>query len=92
MALEHARARTALLRAMDELSESLRTTLVMACVDQLPYVEIARVCECTEGTVAWRVHEARRQLRDALGDQVVDMLDAHVTGKAKASEGAPRGR
>jgi RNA polymerase sigma-70 factor (ECF subfamily) len=56
----------ALATAVDALSESLRTTLVLACVESLPYKEIAQVLGCSEGTVAWRVHEARRRLRDAL--------------------------
>ena len=65
----------ALSRAMDDLSESLRTTLVLACVEQLPYTDIAQVLGCSEGTVAWRVHEARKRLRDALPDDVIAPLE-----------------
>jgi RNA polymerase sigma-70 factor (ECF subfamily) len=75
-----------LARAMDGLSEALRVTLVLACVDQLPYAEIAQVLGCSEGTVAWRVHEARRKLREAMGEQEIDALEG-----AKAKGGA-RGR
>ncbi|HLU66583.1 MAG TPA: sigma-70 family RNA polymerase sigma factor [Kofleriaceae bacterium] len=46
-----------------ELSPVLRVTLVLATVEQLPYKEIAAILEVPEGTVAWRVNEARRQLR-----------------------------
>jgi RNA polymerase sigma-70 factor (ECF subfamily) len=46
-----------------ELSSVLRVTLVLATVEQLPYKKIAELMEVPEGTVAWRVNEARRQLR-----------------------------
>ncbi len=51
-----------------ELSPPLRVTLVLATVEQLPYRTIAEILEVPEGTVAWRVNEARRQLRERLGD------------------------
>jgi RNA polymerase sigma-70 factor (ECF subfamily) len=47
-----------------ELSAVLRVTLILAAVEQLPYRQIAEIMEVSEGTVAWRVSEARRQLRD----------------------------
>ncbi|MDP3276021.1 MAG: sigma-70 family RNA polymerase sigma factor [Deltaproteobacteria bacterium] len=61
--------------ALNALSESLRVTLVMACVESVPYAEIAQTLGCSEGTVAWRVHEARRKLRDALGDEWLNTLN-----------------
>lgn len=48
------------------LSPVLRVTLVLATVEQLPYRRIAEIMEVPEGTVAWRVNEARKQLRDRL--------------------------
>jgi RNA polymerase sigma-70 factor, ECF subfamily len=48
------------------LSPVLRVTLVLATVEQLPYRQIAEILEVPEGTVAWRVNEARKQLRDRL--------------------------
>ena len=48
---------------IDELSESLRTTLILVSVDGLSHAEASEVLGCPEGTVAWRVHEARRKLR-----------------------------
>ncbi len=79
-AAEQAGAWRSLAEAVDGLSESLRTTLVLACVEALPYKEVAAVLGCSEGTVAWRVHEARRRLKDALPEQVLASLD--VAGKA----------
>jgi RNA polymerase sigma-70 factor (ECF subfamily) len=51
------------LEAVASLSPALRVTLVMATVDDLPYKQIAEILEIPEGTVAWRVNEARRLLR-----------------------------
>lgn len=53
----------ALLDGMDTLSETLRTTLVMVSLDGMSHAEAAAVLGCPEGTIAWRVHEARRKLR-----------------------------
>jgi RNA polymerase sigma-70 factor, ECF subfamily len=56
-------------RVLDEvcaLSPTLRITLVLATVEQLPYRKIAEILEIPEGTVAWRVNEARRKLRESL--------------------------
>jgi RNA polymerase sigma-70 factor (ECF subfamily) len=56
----------ALLSAIDALSEILRTTLVLVIVDGLPHADVGRILGCSEGTVAWRIHEARRRLREHL--------------------------
>jgi RNA polymerase sigma-70 factor (ECF subfamily) len=51
------------LAAVAELSPSLRVTLVLATIEELPHKQIAEILEIPEGTVAWRVNEARRLLR-----------------------------
>jgi RNA polymerase sigma-70 factor (ECF subfamily) len=56
------------LSEISELSPVLRVTLVLATVEQLPYKRIAEIMEVPEGTVAWRVNEARKQLRDRLDE------------------------
>jgi RNA polymerase sigma-70 factor (ECF subfamily) len=53
--------------AIAELSPTLRVTLVLATIEELPHKQIAEVLEIPEGTVAWRVNEARRLLRQRLG-------------------------
>jgi len=52
--------------ALDRLSPSLRTTVILVLVQGLPHREAARALGCPEGTIAWRIHEARRRLRDLL--------------------------
>ena len=56
-------AARALAEGVDRLSETLRTTLILVGVDGLSHAEAAAVLGCPEGTIAWRVHEARRKLR-----------------------------
>ncbi len=75
LAAARTRAYRDLAKALDSLSESLRTTMVLACVEQVPYKDIAQVLGCSEGTVAWRVHEARRQLRARVSEDVLTTLE-----------------
>ena len=51
------------LDAIATLTPSLRVTLVMATIEEMPHKQIAEILEIPEGTVAWRVNEARRLLR-----------------------------
>ncbi len=53
----------ALLEAFDQLSTLLQTTVVLTTLQGLNYKEAAVVLETTEGTIAWRIHEARRKMR-----------------------------
>ncbi len=54
----------ALCAGIDALSDTLRTTLILVCVDGLSHEEAAQILGAPEGTIAWRVHEARRKLRE----------------------------
>jgi len=56
-------AALALCDGIDLLSETLRTTLILVSVDGLSHGEAAEILGCPEGTIAWRVHEARKKLR-----------------------------
>jgi RNA polymerase sigma-70 factor (ECF subfamily) len=53
--------------AVQELTPVLRATVVLVIMEGMPYREAAEILECSEGTVAWRVHEARQKLRERLG-------------------------
>jgi RNA polymerase sigma-70 factor (ECF subfamily) len=53
-----------LCEGIDALSDTLRTTLILVCVDGLSHEDAAAVLGAPEGTIAWRVHEARRKLRE----------------------------
>ena len=60
---------TRVLDAVASLSSSLRVTLVLATIEELPHKQIAEILEIPEGTVAWRVNEARRMLRLRLASE-----------------------
>ena len=49
--------------SMAQLPESLRTTLELHYWEELPVAEIAVLLEVAPGTVKWRLHEGRKQLR-----------------------------
>jgi RNA polymerase sigma-70 factor (ECF subfamily) len=62
----------ALAQGIDELSDTLRTTLVLVCVDGRSHEEASAILGAPEGTIAWRVHEARRKLREYMAKRGFD--------------------
>jgi RNA polymerase sigma-70 factor (ECF subfamily) len=78
-----------LLSALDELSPTIRTSVVLVILQGLSHEEAAIIQDCRPGTIAWRIHEARQRLRQALhkdptgklkpeeepSDELVDLLD-----------------
>lgn len=60
--------RERLARAIDDLSEIYRTTLIMHDLEGYTHTEIAAVMGVAEGTCKSRLSEARSQLRVALSD------------------------
>jgi RNA polymerase sigma-70 factor (ECF subfamily) len=55
-----------LLRALDALPIDMRTTVILVSLQGLSHGEVAVVQKVSEGTIAWRMHEARRRLHDAM--------------------------
>jgi RNA polymerase sigma-70 factor (ECF subfamily) len=55
---------TALSSGIDQLSDTLRTTLILVCIDGRSHEEVAAILGAPEGTIAWRIHEARRKLKE----------------------------
>jgi RNA polymerase sigma-70 factor (ECF subfamily) len=66
----------ALLEALDQLSPLLQTTVVLTTLQGFSHKEAAILLDTTEGTIAWRIHEARRRMKAYL-----DSLEA---GSARA--------
>lgn len=54
------------LKGIDELGPELKMTLVLFGLHGLSHREVAEILECPEGTVAWRISEARQQLKRSL--------------------------
>ncbi len=63
---EHEDNRMDLERAMADLPEELRTSLLLVAREGMTHREAADVLGCSVGTVSWRVHEARESLRKLL--------------------------
>ncbi len=63
-------------QAIDDLSDTLRRTMIVVCIDGRSHEEAAEILGAPEGTIAWRVHEARRKLREALAERGFDLADA----------------
>jgi RNA polymerase sigma-70 factor, ECF subfamily len=55
-----------LLRALDALPIDMRTTVILVSLQGLSHGEVAVVQKVSEGTIAWRMHEARRRLHEAM--------------------------
>ena len=72
----------ALCEGIDALSETLRTTLILVCIDGRTHEEASHILGAPEGTIAWRVHEARRKLREYMGARGFDP-------EGEGSSGAP---
>jgi len=62
----------ALCEGIDGLSDTLRTTLILVCIDGRSHDEVAQILGAPEGTIAWRVHEARRKLKEHLKARGID--------------------
>lgn len=71
-AIELRETYSVLLRAFDHLSPLLRTTIALTLLQGLSYKEAAVVLDTTEGTIAWRVHEARRKMRESMSKMLKD--------------------
>src|SRR5215468_4906031 len=58
-----------LLRALDALPIDMRTTVILVSLQGLSHGEVAVVQKVSEGTIAWRMHEARRRLHEAMNPE-----------------------
>ncbi len=59
--------------ALDELSDTLRATVVLVIMEGFSYRETAEILDSNEGTIAWRVYEARQKLRIRLENCISDI-------------------
>lgn len=50
------------IRAINALPEKLKGAIMLVCGEGLSHAEAAKVLKCSEGTVSWRLHEAKKQL------------------------------
>lgn len=55
-----------LLRALDALPADMRTTVILVSLQGLAHGEASIIQGVSEGTIAWRMHEARRRLTESM--------------------------
>lgn len=90
--LDERRTVAALLEELDRLPDSLRATVTLVCVENVPQEQAAEVFGCSVGTIAWRVHEARKRLREALRARgMEDALDRFGDRASGARKGGKQG-
>jgi RNA polymerase sigma-70 factor (ECF subfamily) len=81
------------LTALAELPAPLRVTLVLATVEEMAYKDIAVALGIPEGTVAWRVNQARKHLREKLalaaGDTGAEEKTLDLLRRKTTAVGAP---
>lgn len=61
---------TRLVAALDALSPTLRSTVVLVALQGLSHDEAGVILGCPSGTVAWRMHDARARLRAAIDEPI----------------------
>jgi RNA polymerase sigma-70 factor (ECF subfamily) len=49
--------------ALDKLPHKQRAAVVLVLAEGLSHKEAASVLKCSEGTVSWRIHQARKKLK-----------------------------
>lgn len=84
--------REVILDALDSLQIEYRTVAVLYFVEDLPYEEIARICEVPVGTVRSRLHRARRLLKARLTGLAADRGLAAATATPAAPARPEAGR
>lgn len=60
-----------LLRALDALPPEMRTTVILVLQQGMSHGECAVVLKVSEGTIAWRMHEAKRRLQELMAPEKV---------------------
>lgn len=82
------------LEAVAALSPPLRVTLILSVVEELSHREVAELLEVPEGTVGWRISEARRllRLRLAAAASAADAADEQDRARPKRGRQEASGR
>lgn len=57
------------LKALNGLPDQLKETVILVCWQGMSHKQAGEVLECSEGTISWRVHEARKKIMEFMGDK-----------------------
>jgi len=72
-----------LLRALDLLPIEMRTSVILVSLQGMSHGEVAIIQKVSEGTIAWRMHEARRRLHDAMVPEKVRRSSGELSAELK---------
>lgn len=80
-----------LLRALDGLPADMRTTVILVCQQGMSHAEVGIVQKVSEGTIAWRMHEARRRLHEAMAPERLQRVRhlSHEFARLLSDNGLP---
>ena len=53
-------------KAISDLPEHLRSTIVLITIDDTPIDEAVYILKCNKATIYWRLHKARKMLKKAI--------------------------
>lgn len=54
------------LKAIEDLPEQLKETVLLVCWQGMTHAEASDVLDVEEGTISWRIHEARKKIAETL--------------------------
>jgi RNA polymerase sigma-70 factor (ECF subfamily) len=60
-----------LLRALDALPADMRTTVILVSLQGMSHGEAGVIQKVSDGTIAWRMHEARNRLNEAMAPEKI---------------------
>lgn len=69
-----------ILEHINTLQEDLRDTLILVYGKGMSHAEVARQLKLKESTVSWRIHQARKQLKQTFSSSRFDTQDAAIRG------------
>jgi RNA polymerase sigma-70 factor (ECF subfamily) len=72
-----------LLRALDQLPIEMRTSVILVSLQGMSHGEVAIIQKVSEGTIAWRMHEARRRLHEAMVPEKVRRSPGELSAELK---------
>ena len=76
-----------LLRALDGLPADMRTTVILVCMQGMSHGEVAVVQNVSEGTIAWRMHEARRRMNEAMAPEKLQRKKGELSAELSRALG-----
>jgi RNA polymerase sigma-70 factor (ECF subfamily) len=61
----------------------MRTSVILVSLQGMSHGEVAIIQKVSEGTIAWRMHEARRRLHDAMVPEKVRRAPGELSAELK---------